>query len=373
MELNEFKLERYFARYEFSVKHLLSPSDCESLSLKELLAGADRETLKLWESLKLGYTESQGHPLLREEIAALYPGLEAGDIIVAAPEEAILIAMHALLRRGDEVIAVDPAYQSLNEIPRSLGCRVIKWPVSAGEGKWTLDPDFLERNIGRRTRMVIINFPHNPTGYQPGQDEFERILAIAARSGAYLFADEMYRLLEHDPAHRLPPAACAYEKGISLFGLSKSFGLPGLRIGWLATGDKELLRRFTVLKDYTTICSSAPSEILALAALRNREEIVGRCREIVRRNLEAAAAFFHKYGRLFTWFAPGGGSIAFPRLVERLRVADFCREAVEKKNVMILPGDVFHYPGNHFRVGLGRADFPAACRALEEYIQEYMA
>src|SRR5664280_601588 len=145
MPLAPFQLERYFALYEFKVKYLLSPSDCESLSMAELLQMAAPASLELWQELRLSYTESQGHPLLRDAIAKLYQHVPPGNILVAAPEEAIFIAMQTLLKPGDQVMAIAPAYQSLHEIARSIGCELIKWSLTPGpDATWHLDLDQLE-------------------------------------------------------------------------------------------------------------------------------------------------------------------------------------------------------------------------------------
>jgi aspartate/methionine/tyrosine aminotransferase len=370
MNIGEFKLERYFARYEFKARYLLSSSDCEALSMRELLEMADPADLALWENLRLGYTESNGHPRLRERVSGLYRDVPPGLVLTVVPEEGILICLHTLLGQGDHVIVTWPAYQSLYSIPEALGCTVTKWPLKLLSGRWTLDPDFLERNITGRTRLLIVNFPHNPTGYLPTREVYHRIIETAREHGLFVLSDEMYRFLELDPLARLEPAADLYEKAVSLGGLSKAFGLPGLRTGWLAARDPGLLSRFSAWKDYTTICGAAPSEILALMALGARDRLPARCRGIIARNLAAAGAFFSKHPGLFTWIAPQGGSIAFPALDREISVEAFCRGAVEGKDVMILPGTVFDFEGNHFRVGLGRADLPEVLEVLESYVKE---
>ncbi len=275
MKLETFRIERYFAEHEFTARRLLSASDCESVTLTELLGLADDETRALWERLWLGYTESAGHPLLREEIAGLY-GLSAEDMLVAAPEEAIFVAMNALLEPGDEVVVTWPAYQSLAEIARAIGCRVLRWELRVKNGRWALDPDELAALLSPRTKLVVANFPHNPTGYLPARAEWEEVVRMTAERGVTLFSDEMYRWLEYHEGQTLSAACEMAEKAVTLGGVSKSLGLPGLRIGWLATRDRSLLRRASEIKDYTTICSSAPSEILALMGLRARDWLVGR-------------------------------------------------------------------------------------------------
>ena len=180
MNLIPFKLERYFAEYEFKARYLLSPSDCEGLEMASLLELADPECRRLWDHLKLGYTESAGHPLLRAEIAALYPGLTPENILAAAPEEGIFIAMQTLLKPGDGVIAMIPAYQSLYELGRAMGCLVTPWMVQPGDQGWQLDLTRLEDSLTPRTRLLVINFPHNPTGCLVSRSDLEQIVAFRA-------------------------------------------------------------------------------------------------------------------------------------------------------------------------------------------------
>lgn len=370
MKITDFKLERYFAEHEFRVRHLLSASDCEALTLDELLGMADPETLGLWLNLTLGYTESQGHPLLRAEIARIFTQVGPEQLLIAAPEELIFIAMNALLAPGDHVIAAFPGYQSLYEVASALGCAVTRWPLEPGPRGWQLDLDRLERSIRPDTRLLVINFPHNPTGYLPGRSELEHILALAARHGLYVFSDEMYRFLEYREADRLPSVADLYERGIALSGLSKAFALAGLRIGWLALRDRELLSRCIAFHDYTTICNSAPSEVLGIIALRAGAAILARNLGIIQENLAACEAFCARHGDRFAWLPPRAGSVAFPALRGARPVSHFCRGVLDAKDVLILPGDVFEHAGNHFRVGLGRAGFQAALAQVEDYLAD---
>jgi aspartate/methionine/tyrosine aminotransferase len=370
MRIEPFALERYFATYEFTARYLLSASDCESLSQRELLALADRETLRLWEELGLGYTESQGHPLLRQEIAGLYGNASPDDILIAAPEEAIFIAMNTLLGPGDHVIVISPAYQSLYEVAMALGCRVSRWPIELHADRWRLDPDLLGDLCRPDTRLIVVNFPHNPTGYLPARDLLDHIVEQAAKRGIPVFSDEMYRLLEYDGRGRLPSLIDLYDGAVVLSGLSKTFSLPGLRIGWLATKDRELLDRFAGFKDYTTICSSAPSEILGIIALRAAVAIVQRNLRIIAGNVTAAEDFFARHPGLFAWIPPQAGSVAFPRLLVDLPVRSFCEDVLRCRGVMIVSGDVFGWEGNHFRVGLGRVNLPQALEQVEDYITD---
>lgn len=363
MRLRTFKLERYFAEHEFTAKHLLSASDCESMALPDLLALAGDEARGLWERLWLGYTESPGHPLLREEVAGLYGGLESDDVLIAAPEEGIFTVMNGLLQPGDEVVLTWPAYQSLEEVARAIGCTVVRWQLRPENGNWELDIDELGRLITPRTRLVIVNFPHNPTGYLPPRATWDQIISTVASRGLALFSDEMYRWLEYDERQVLPSACEAYERAVTLGGVSKSLGLPGLRIGWLATRDAAVVRAASGIKDYTTICSSAPSEILALIALRAREWLIGRNVEIVKANLRAAELYFGHRRRTYEWLPPIAGPVAFPRRLGNETTQEWTDAMVRERGVMIAPGEMFDYPG-HFRVGLGRRGFRGALQVL---------
>jgi aspartate/methionine/tyrosine aminotransferase len=370
MPIPPFKLERFFAQYEFKVKYLLSSSDCESLALAELLHMASPESLPLWQDLRLGYTESPGHPLLRAEVAHLYHHIPAENVIIAAPEESIFIAMQTILSEDDHVITVAPAYQSLYEVARSIGCRVTPWMLNTGVNGWRLDLNQLERSITDRTRLLVINFPHNPTGYLPTLGDFEAIVQLALKHDLYIFSDEMYRLLEYEPENRLPSICDIYEKGITLSGLSKSFALPGLRIGWLAAQDHSWTERWLAVKDYTTICNSAPSEILAIIALQNKGQILQRNLDIIQANLARADQFFRQQPDSFSWIRSQAGSVAFPRWLGSGSVEDFCQKLVDQQGVMLVPGSIFDYPGSHFRLGLGRKNFAEGLERVRMYLMQ---
>jgi aspartate/methionine/tyrosine aminotransferase len=370
MKINEFRIERYFAEYEFKTLYTLSSSDCESLTVTELLQMADRQCLDLWHNLRLGYTETRGHPLLREEIASLYANISPDDICVLSPEEGIFITLNVLLDKGDHIIVTDPGYQSLAEIPEALGCEVTRWPVRLIDDFWRLDIPFLKDAIRKNTRLIIINFPHNPTGFIPDENDFNRIIELAVEKGIYLFSDEMYRYLEHPGTSALRSVADIYERGISLSGLSKSFGLPGLRIGWIVSGDRYLTGKIEKFKDYTTICNSALSEVTGIIALRNSDHILNQNINLIRENMNIARDLFLKHNKQLTWIEPMGSSVAFPRLNEKIPVDEFCKNLIKKKSVLLMPAHLFSYKGNHFRIGLGRKSFREALAHFESFLNE---
>jgi aspartate/methionine/tyrosine aminotransferase len=371
VRIADFALERYFARWEFNARYLLCASDVEAYPMAELLALADDETRALWDDLRLGYPESTGHPLLRREIASLYETLEADDVLTfAGAEEAVFCLMNVLTGPGDHAVVTWPGYQSLYEVARANGADVTLHELREGDG-WALDLELLRRQLTPATRLIVVNLPHNPTGMLADRATFDGLVALADESGAYLLVDEVYRGLEVDPLTRLPAGADAASRGLSLGVMSKSFALAGLRIGWLATRDRALLERLAAFKDYTTICSSAPSEILAIVALRARERVLARSRAIVAANLERLDEFFDAWPDRFSWVRPAAGSIGYPRLtVPGVRIDDWAAQLVEAEGVLLLPGSQFGHPGNHFRIGFGRTNLPEALARLEAFAEQ---
>jgi aspartate/methionine/tyrosine aminotransferase len=367
MQIPPFELERYFARYEFNVRYLLCSSDCESQSIQDLLAlepGAADRFQQHW----LGYTESLGAPSLRQEISRIYTSIDAGQVLVhSGAQEAIFLFMQAALQPGDHVIVQWPSYQSLYEVAHSLGCEVTFWSVREDQG-WAPDLDELKRSLQPNTRLIVINSPHNPTGFQMPAEMFQEINTLAQERGILLFSDEVYRESEYDPADRLPAACDVNPTAVSLGVASKTYGLAGLRIGWIATHNTQIYMRMSHLKDYTTICSSAPSEFLAELALRHREQLAARNVSIIRSNLTLLDGFFERHADQFTWVKPKAGSIAFPRLTGS-EVDAFCHDLVTRAGVLLLPGSVYGDEGNHFRLGFGRKNMPEALAVLEGFLR----
>jgi aspartate/methionine/tyrosine aminotransferase len=364
MQIADFTLERYFARWEFAVKHVLCASDVEPYKQRELLALADDDARTRWDALSLGYTESLGLPALREEIANLYPGLTPDDVITfAGAEEGVFLAMHALLGAGDHAVVVWPAYQSLHEVARSIGAEVTLVPLNPRD--WSLDVGAVAAAMRPNTRVIIVNYPHSPTGAQLPEVDLARLVSIAELHGAHLFSDEVYRFLEYD-APRLPAIASQTPRGISLGVMSKAYGLAGVRVGWIATRDRRLRARLAAFKDYTTICNAAPSEILALVALRAHDRVLARTNGIIRENLALLDDFFARNSDRFVWVRPKAGSVCFPRLVDG-NIDTFASELVEQQGVLLLPASQFGYPGNYFRLGYGRTDMQKGLEKLEAF------
>jgi aspartate/methionine/tyrosine aminotransferase len=277
--------------------------------------------------------------------------------------------MNVALGRGDHVIVHDPCYQSLREIAVAIGCEVTKWTAQE-QNNWELELNFLKSHIKTNTKAIIINCPHNPTGYLMSKEKLLQIVAIAREHGILLFSDEVYRGLEYNEEDRLPAACDVYEHAVSLGVMSKTYGLAGLRIGWIATQDQDIYRNMAAFKDYTSICNSAPSEFLATLALRSKEKLVQRNREIVFNNLHLLNQFFFTYQHLFTLIAPKAGPIAFPRLKIEKDSEEFCLDLVAQKGVLLLPGNYYDFGDKYFRIGFGRKNLTEGLEKFEEYIRE---
>ena len=366
MQIPAFKLERYFAQYEFNVKYVLCASDCESFSIQDILELEPKASDRFHQHW-LGYTESQGSPSLRKEISNLYENILPQQVLVhTGAEEAIFLFMHAVLDAADHIIVHWPCYQSLFEVARSIGSQVTLWQAREENG-WSLDPDELQQHIRPNTKAVIINTPHNPTGYLMPPEVFQEIVRICREKDIILFSDEVYRESEYRREDRLPAACDLGENTVSLGVMSKTYGLAGLRIGWIATQNAEIYGRMAALKDYTTICNSAPSEFLAELALHHRKKLVARNLEVISRNLALLDQFFVRHPDRFAWQRPKAGSIGFPQLIGQ-DVNEFCKDLVKTSGVLLLPGTLYDDPGNHLRIGFGRKNFPDALGPLEEYI-----
>lgn len=371
--MRDFALEVHFSRWEFNARHHMTASDMESMTLGELTQMAGPAAREQLDSLWLGYTETWGAPDLREAIAATYDGLSASNILCfAGAEEGIYAAMRVMLTPDDHAIVSVPNYQAAETVPLGL-CAVTGVPLLEDEN-WRLDLDAVRAAIRPNTKLISVNLPNNPTGALIPQEDFAELVEICRAHDLYLFSDEVYRLLERDESKRLPQAAEIYEKGISLNVMSKAYGLPGLRIGWIASPDTALLLKFERYKHYLSICNSAPSERLAVMALSVSDRILERNRALIAENLEKMDAFFADHADLFDWTQPDGGCVAYPRYRGADGVEAFCRDLVEEQGVLLLPASVYHSelmdaPAGRFRIGFGRRGIDAGLTAMRAFLE----
>lgn len=368
MKLKPFALERYFAQHEFSAKYLLSSSDCDGLSMSEVLNLATREERKQWDELKLGYTESKGWPALRESIASLYQNILPEEVVVMSPGEVNFIAMHVQLEKGDHVICMAPAYQSLYEVVNGLGCELTFWNPAPNHNDWYYDPEDLKKLFRSNTKLLIINFPHNPTGYIPSQDEYQKIIQLAEEHRVTIFSDEMYHGLERNVKDRLTPLCEISDRGISLWGMAKTFALAGVRLGWMVCRDAPLREEIAAFKDYLTICSSGPSEVLSWIALNHHKVIVESNREKINTNIRLFSSFCDQHPETFTFVPPRAGSTGFVKLNLPETALSFSERLIKDTGIMTLPSEMFEFGDRHLRIGFGRKNMPETLSVLDHYL-----
>lgn len=371
--MRDFALEVYFSKWEFAAKYHLTASDAQSLTLSELLVFASPADRARFDTLHLGYTETFGSRTLLAEVATTYDGIDPSRLLCfAGAEEAIYVAMRVLLTSADHCIVVTPNYQAAETIPLSI-CDVTGIALDP-EGGWSLDIEGIAAAIRPNTRLISINFPNNPTGAIPPRATFDALVELCRTRGIWLFSDEVYRLIERDPATRLPQAADVYARGVSLNVLSKSYGLPGLRIGWLACQDAPFLARCERYKHYLSICNAAPSELLAEIALKARMPILDRNRAIVRNNLALLDEFFGEFPDLFDWRTPDGSCVGFVRYKGADGVEHFAERLVEEAGVLLLPSSIYRsdlgpVPRDRFRIGFGRSNMAEGLSVFRDWLR----
>ena len=374
VDLPDFRLEVYLGEWEFKAKHHLTASDAETMTVAELIALATPAEREAFESLRLAYVPVPGGEELRAAIASTYEAVDAADVLTfAGAEEALFWALQELAGPGDHAIVTVPNYQSTESIPLAAGADVSGLLLRPENG-WGLDLDELRALLRPETRLVVVNWPNNPTGGVARPEDFRALAELCDERGIRLLSDEVYRGVELDPARTLPQAADLSASALSVGVMSKAYGLPGLRIGWLASRDRKLLARLERRKHYTSICNAGPSEALATIALRNGERLKARTRATLAENLPLFEAFFAEWAELFAWEPPAGGCVCFPRYLGADGVEAFCRDLLDEAGVVLLPAGIFASPlaavsADRFRIGLGRAGPGPALDAFGAFLR----
>ena len=369
--MRNFALETYFSQWEFTAKYHMTASDAESVTINELLtlAGMPPDALG---DFHLGYTETWGAPDLREAISDTYDNLSAEHILCfAGAEEGVYTAMRVLLEKNDHAIVVVPNYQAAETLPLDI-CEVSGVSLDP-DNHWQLDVDDVKKAIQKNTKLISVCFPNNPTGAIISAQGHAELVALCREHDIYLFSDEVYRLLEIDPGKRIAQAADVYEKGLSLNVMSKAYGLPGLRVGWIASQDTEVLQKLERYKHYLSICNSGPSERLAVIALGVRDKLLEKNRSLMAENLEKLDAFFADFPDLFEWSHPDGSCVAFPRFTGEGGVEAFCQNLVKDAGVLLLPASIYRSelmaaPDDRFRIGFGRANIDQGLSVFRNYL-----
>lgn len=351
MKLEQFDMERFQSTYENQVDYNLSESGVRPLTPRELL-GHDADALL---DQPLVYTQSNGTRELREAIATLYPGATTDHVqVVNGGAEANFVTLMRLLEPGDEIALLVPTYMQTWGLARAFGATVKEWHLVDDEkaGRWRPDLDELKTIVSSRTKLIVICTPNNPTGARLTAAELDAIAAIAAQHGAWILSDEIYRGAELDGIE----AASMWGRSprvIVTSGLSKAYGLPGLRIGWVVA-PPDLIAAIWAYHDYTTIAPGALSDRLARVALSpaRRPELLARTRGIIRNNLPLVEQWLHERRPGFVWHPPEAGAILYVRYNHRVGSTKLVTQLREEYSVLIVPGDHFGMDG-YLRIGFG--------------------
>jgi aspartate/methionine/tyrosine aminotransferase len=349
MNLEVFEMERFQSEWENRVAVNLTESGVHAMSLEELL---DPSELAQLGRQRLVYVQTNGTPALREAIAALYPDASAGNVVVTnGGAEANFIIMWRLVEPGDEVVLMTPNYMQIWGIVRGLGGAIVPWRLLE-DRDWAPDIDELERLITARTRLIAVCNPNNPTGAVMSVDVMKATAAVAARHGLWLLADEVYRGAERE-GPETPTFWGLYDRTIVTSGLSKAYGLPGLRIGW-AAGPSAMISELWARKDYLTIAPGALSDFAACRALMPdiRPRILARTRAIINEGYTVFERWLRGHGTDFRLVAPRAGAIAFPRYSLPIASTPLMERLRDEESVLIVPGDQFGM-GRYLRIALG--------------------
>ena len=350
-DFQPFVMERLMSRWENLVDYNLSESGVHAAPLRDLVPDpADVDRLL---SLELGYAQSNGTPLLRERIADLYPGAVADNVLVTVGcIEANLIALQTLVAPGEEVAIMNPNYLQLWGSAKNLGASVKTFDLAPDRG-WALDVDSLRRAVTDRTRLIAICNPNNPTGRILSEPEIDAIVGEAARVGAWILADEVYAGAERTSDVRTPSLWGRYDRLLANNSLSKAYGIPGLRIGWIV-GPPETVDSIGARHEYTTISAALLSQELAAIALAPdvRDMLIQRTRRYIRAGYPILAEWVAAHGDILSVVPPGAAAIAFVRYALDLNSSALVDRLIAEQSVLVAPGDHFNVDG-HLRISYG--------------------
>lgn len=357
MKIEDFALERWLTRHELHVKYDIAESGILPLKLNDLLAFESAEdraaSLERLLNLPLGYSEAVGTRELRGMIAATYPNIDPDNILVTTGAiEANFLLFNVLLDAGDHVVATYPAYQQLYSVPRAIGCNVSLWKVTP-ENDFCYDLNALQALITPKTRLIVVNTPHNPTGAMLSEHELRQVYALAESVGAMVLCDEAYRWLAIPGGENFAPPICTLGKhGISVGTISKPFGLPGLRLGWMVA-PKDIIAKCWAMRDYVSLSPGKLNDAIAILAFKHREKIIERNTAIIRANLDAANAWVAQQADILAWKPPRGGLLALLKYQLDMPSLELADKLATEYSVMLAPGSSFGYE-NYLRIGVGQ-------------------
>jgi len=345
MWFNRMALEVWFDQYQYEIDFDIGESAVKTLSVRDLGVSLDDVLLR--------YGYHKGNPELRAVISRQYPGLSEDNVVVTTgASEANFAVVSALVKPGDHMVVEHPNYPSLYEVPRSLGCDVTLFSLRF-EDRFRPDWGELKRLLRPETRLLSLTHPNNPTGSMITEAELREVVELVEEREIFLLFDETYRQMAS--ADRLLPAAASLsDRVVSISSMSKCYGLPGIRIGWLATGNREILDRVLAIREQVSIANNAMSEKIAQEVLENSEPFLVGARERIARNQEVVAGWMAEQTD-FEWVRPEAGVVCLPRLDPRVRVDPeaLYRRLAEEYRTFVVPGRCFEMDERFFRIGFG--------------------
>ncbi len=366
MDMSKFLVDAYFTEHEPQARYMMGSSDPESLSLKEAVPD-----LSQYSDEHLGYALGNGWLPLRKKLAGLYKTVDPDQIIVMnGGEETIYVTMRALLKPGDELLVQMPSYQSLTVIAKEIGCPINEYRPSFEHG-WRFDPDGLEEKLTPKTRGLILNYPHNPTGACLTYGEMETIARICREHDLYLISDEAYRFLRIDESCTDASFADLYDRSIVLESFSKTFAAPGLRLGWITVKDPELKNKLLAYRHFTSTCTNLPCQWIAGELLNKQVEIIARNNAIVKKNAALLKLFIERHSDLLSYVPPKGATMAYVRLRNGISASAFCQKLLNETGILIIPSSVLEDSDEYLRVGLCRESFPECLQILNKYLMDH--
>ncbi|MDA1014442.1 MAG: pyridoxal phosphate-dependent aminotransferase [Planctomycetota bacterium] len=366
MQLPSFSLVKWFAAAEGRFDISLSHSDCEPLCVSDVLDEDERNALI---NYPLGYGAFAGLEELRRAVARQYKTIERDDVLIfSGASEAIYTFMRTNLNPGDEVVVQCPIFNSLRGTAQAIGCKIVEWRPS-DEMTCAFDVSVLADLCNRRTKLIIFNFPHNPSGQMVSEAELNAIVETASRCDAFVFSDEQFRLLELPTTPRLPAACDLYDKAVSVSGVSKTYGMGGLRIGWLVTRCRDVIERAQEYRYYTTEMTNTPCQMLAARALERSDEILRRNQDRIAANVERLHSFAAQHDENLLLHLPKAGTMALVEQKTPFTSTQFCERLLDEQRVFLVPGESMGISDRLLRFGLGREDFAEGLDRLNQFLR----
>ncbi len=354
MNYEPFKMAQFAGQWPNTKADNMHSSNPQPLSWDELSALTQIDLLSTMQKSKLGYESTQGHSKLRSALSQHYHSKATPDdlVLTSGAQEGIFLVMNALLKPDDHVVALSPCFEPLVKVAQDVGAEVSLCELSA-EQHWQIDWDRLSHVMRSETKLLVINFPHNPTGTHITLDDLNRLIELCDAHGCWLFSDEVFRGLEHHTEHRLPSATDLYPKAISIGVVSKALALPGIRLGWIATRNKKLISDVMTVKSHLSICQSSLDAELCHTLIPHSQILWQRSVDIIKKNKDVINQQLKNHPTLH-WQEPLASATGFIQLKHGLAF-DFTRNLVDKESIMLMPNDVFLTDHQGFRMTLGRS------------------